>query len=107
MCHDLDAEIDCDDCYNNLIDRNIMTSDFNNLRKTLVFYYNQLIIKLERYRKDDEIIIDDIDDIKDVLDDMRQIIATIGCLYEKDNPECVSIFNDDRIKLDIFDGEKK
>jgi hypothetical protein len=84
-----------------------MTADFNHSRKTLVFYYNQLLMKLKRYRKGDEIIIDDIADIKDTLDDMRDMIAVIGRMYEKDNPECVCIFDDDRIKLDVFDGENE
>lgn len=71
-----------------------MNVDFNNLRKQTAYSYDRLTKKLnsgiantEEYIPDNDLLRVSVEDIQEDMDDLRRLIMSICCVYEKDNED--------------------
>jgi hypothetical protein len=81
-----------------------MEVNFNQLRRKILGEYNELIKKLNGSIVEDydmSRVIIPIEDLRRLLDRMRDSIITIGCLEEKGNADCQCILSD-KTSVDIF-----
>lgn len=79
-----------------------MKVDFNNLRKQLAFSFDKVTKKLNEGILPDKAyngekqgnILVDTEDLQKSMDELRSCIVSLLCCYEKDNPDCVSVYED-------------
>lgn len=67
-----------------------MNVDFNNVRKQTCWAYDKLARKLNNAIEDDygtKKVVIDVDDIQNVMDDLRGLIMTSAWIYDKDNED--------------------
>jgi hypothetical protein len=64
-----------------------MTVNFNNLRKQTAYSYHRLAQKLNYAIKSNDLPPSIVEDIQEDMDDLRRLIMSICCVYEKDNED--------------------
>lgn len=85
-----------------------MQVDFNILRKNILKDYNRLIKSLNQaiveYEDMDRVVIP-VDDIKRALDNLRNNVITLGCLFEPNDPQCVRVLSEDDVVEEFIPEE--
>ena len=82
-----------------------MEVNFNNLRIKMIRNYNSLIKTLNDAIVTDvdmDRVVAPVNDIKRTLDNLRDGIVTLGCLFEKDNDDCKCVLTDDMIVAEFM-----
>lgn len=96
-----------------------MKIDFNNLRKNIAHKYNRVTNTLNKnthnvdgyvevngkYLNHEKAIIVDVEDLQNDMDDLRNVLVTLICCYEENNPEYKSLH--DEIKLSEFNATEE
>lgn len=68
-----------------------MKVDFNNLRRCAVAEYNELVRRLNNHIVNGNYVNVPIEDIEEILDDLRMSIATIALTHDDGNDEFVDV----------------
>lgn len=81
-----------------------MKVDFNNLRRCAVAEYNELVRRLNDHIVNGRYVNVLIEDIEELLDDLRMSIATIALTHDEGNDEFMDVLKDG--VLNVFAKEK-
>jgi hypothetical protein len=84
-----------------------MQVNFNNLRKKLIADYNILVTKLNQAVVEDvdmNRVVEPVENLRRVMDNIRDSIVTIGCLEENGNSDCQCVLTDN-LTVKIFAPE--
>ena len=87
----------------------VMKVNFNNLRRKLINDYSTLVKRMNASIVEDtdmNRVVIPTEDVRHILNNLRDGLVTLGCLYSENDPDCICVLGDGEELVTFNPGEE-